>query len=186
MLLSGILRRENIDPCAIRFVGDFFTEEATNLFKGGFGDFFVGRQPASTLMARNGIGSVVADFADAGEIPWSIFYAKPEFLNRSDNVAGRFAKAIKRALVWILDHEPEDAPGVFQKYFAQYSPELVAESVRSCRARGMWVRSVRISEPGLMRWQEMIVREGRLIDAPMSYSEIVDSRAAVWAEQQFG
>jgi NitT/TauT family transport system substrate-binding protein len=184
MVVASTLRQAGVDPYGVRFVSDFLAEEATALFRGGFGDFFIAMPPASDVLVRDGVGSVVADFAGLGEIPWSIFYAKPEFLERDDKVAGRFTKAIQRALGWILSNDPMGAPGVLAKRYPSVSPQVIAESVRSCRARGIWVSSARIPEEPLLRWQKVIVDEGRLIDAPMPYSEIVDSRPADWAERE--
>jgi NitT/TauT family transport system substrate-binding protein len=182
MVVASTLRRAGVDPCSVRFVADFMAEEAINLFRGGFGDFFIAMPPVSDVFIRDGVGSPVADFADLGDIPWSIFYARPEFLDRPDNAAGRFAKAIQRALAWTLSHDPAEAPGVF-RHFPGVSPELIADAVRSCRRRGIWIGTARIPEPPLTQWQTIIMEEGRLIDAPMGYDEIVDGRPAGWAER---
>jgi NitT/TauT family transport system substrate-binding protein len=184
MVVASTLRRAGVDPCRVRLVADFMAEEAINLFRAGFGDFFIGMPPVSDVFIRDGVASQVADFAELGDIPWSIFYARPEFLDRPDNVAGRFAKAIQRALVWTLSHDPSEAPGVFKRQFPTLSPDLIAEAVRSCRRRGVWIGTARIPEPALMQWQKVIMEEGRLIDAPMRYEEIVDRRPADWAERE--
>jgi NitT/TauT family transport system substrate-binding protein len=184
MVVASTLRRAGVDPFGVRFVADFMAEEAINLFRGGFGDFFIGMPPVSDVFVRDGIGSPVADFADLGDIPWSIFYATPPFLDRPDHVAGRFTKAIQRALVWTLTHDPSEAPGVFAKRFPAVSPDLIADAVRSCRRRGIWIDTARVPEPALMLWQQVIMEEGRLIDAPMRYEDIVDRRPADWAERE--
>jgi NitT/TauT family transport system substrate-binding protein len=183
MVTASALRRAGVDPASVRFVGDFMAEEAINLFRGGFGDYFIGMPPVSDVFIRDRVGSAVADFADLGDIPWSIFYARPEFLDRPDNVAGRFARAIQRALRWTLAHDPEEAPAVF-RHFPALSPELIAHAVRSCRGRGVWIGTARIPERSLMQWQTIIMEEGRLIEAPMEYDEIVDRRPAEWAERE--
>jgi len=184
MVVASTLRRAGVDPFSVRFVADFMGEEAINLFRGGFGDFFIGMPPVSDVFLRDGVAIEVADFADLGDIPWSIFYAKPEFLDRPDNVAGRFAKAIQRALGWTLLHDPREAPAVFSRRFPTLDPDLIADAVRSCRRRGIWIGTARIPEPALMQWQNVIMQEGRLIDAPMRYEDIVDTRPAAWAERE--
>lgn len=184
MVVASTLRRAGVAPFSVRFVADFMAEEAINLFRGGFGDFFIGMPPVSDIFIRDGVASQVADFAELGDIPWSIFYAKPEFLDRADNVAGRFAKAIQRALAWTLSHDPSEAPAVFKRQFPTFSPDLIAAAVRACRRRGIWIGTARIPEGPLMQWQQVIMEEGRLIDAPMRYEEIVDSRPADWVERE--
>jgi NitT/TauT family transport system substrate-binding protein len=186
MVVASTLRRAGVDPFRVRFVADFMAEEAINLFRGGFGDFFIGMPPVSDVFIRDGVARQVADLAELGEIPWSIFYAKPEFLARPDNVAGRFTKAIQRALRWTLAHDPSEAPGVFPRQFPTLSADLIADAVRSCRRREIWSDTARIPEAPLMRWQTVIMEEGRLIEAPMRYGDIVDSGPAAWAEKELG
>lgn len=182
MVVAAGMRAAGLDPSSVRFVADFVGDEVVNLFRGGFGDFFVGMPPLADTLVAAGTGCVVYDFTDFGDLPWSIFYAKPDFLNRPDNVAGRFARAIHRGLEWVLDHDPTEAPGIIDTYFSRFDPELIAAAVRACRQHHVWARSVRIPQAPLLRWQSIILAEGRLIDAPLAYADIVDTRPADWAE----
>jgi NitT/TauT family transport system substrate-binding protein len=182
MVVAAAMRAAGADPCSVRFIPDFVGDEVINLFRGGFGDFLISMPPVSDRLVAAGTGVVVYDFADLGDLPWSIFYAKPEFLARPDRAARRFARAIRRGLNWVFDHDPAEAPLIFEACFPNDDPELIAAAVRACRARGVWSRDVRIPEPALMNWQSIILQEGRLIDAPMAYGDIVDARPAAWAD----
>ena len=55
--------------------------------------------------------------------------------------------------------------------------------MRSCKAAGVWSRTARITESGLLRWQEILAVDKTVMREVLPYSEIVDSRAADWAEQ---
>jgi NitT/TauT family transport system substrate-binding protein len=183
MLLRGVLLRAGVDLSGIRFIQDFLASEATDLFRGGLADFYLTGPPTSDLLISQGIAAPAAYMSEAGEMPWSVYYGTPEFVERPDNLAARFTRAIQRALQWTLTHDPSEAPGVFKKHFPTYDPELMAESVRSCRARGVWTSSARVRQSGYERWQEMIIEYG-LTDQPIPYDDIVDSRAADWAERE--
>jgi NitT/TauT family transport system substrate-binding protein len=183
MLQDGVIRRAGVDPMKISFIRDFLSAEAMALFRGGLGDFILAGPPAAEQLVADGVGVRVACLSEAGRLPWSVYYSTPEFLDRADNLAGRFTKAITRALRWILTHDPTEAPGVFAKHFPQYRPELVAAAVRACREEGAWTDTARLDPSALNYWQEMIV-EAALIDAPYEYADIFDSRAVDWAEAQ--
>ncbi len=180
MALLGILRRHRVDPWQVKWISDFHHEEAWSLFRGGLGDFYVASPPASDVLGDDGTGHVVLDLAEGGgRIPYSFYYSHPEFLERPENLAGRFARAIQRALTWTHAHEPEEAPGVIETHFPALRPELVADSIRATRARGVYPESIRVDEADLDHWQEMII-ENHLIDAKIPYSEIFESRFADW------
>jgi NitT/TauT family transport system substrate-binding protein len=182
-ILHGILRREGVDASSMRLVADFVNEEATNLFRGGFGDFYVLQPPASTLLIDEGVAFPVKEVSEIGQIPWSIFYAKRPFLEREDNVAGRFCLAIQRALDWVHTHDPEEAPAVWERYFPFMTPGQFVSAARASRAQGIWAQSIEISRPGYAAWHDMIL-ESRLIERPQAYDELIDRRPMDWALAQ--
>ena len=132
----------------------------------------------------DGTARVATYFADAGEIPWSVYYSTPEFLADPDGLdrASRFSRAILRGTRWVLEHDPTDAPVVIERYFKGYAPDLIAASVRTCREKGVWTPTAHVNPAGLAAWQEMLV-EGHLYDAPVPYADFIDSRPATWADR---
>lgn len=181
MLLRAVLRKNGVDLPRVRFIQDFMTEEATDLFKGGLADFYLVGPPTAEALQANGVGHIVANLADAGgPIPWSVYYSRPDFIEREDNPAGRFSRAIQRGLGWILTHEPEEAPGVASRHFPKLPAAVVFDSVRSCRARGVWTNDVHIDKAALAAWQ-VIIEDYGLIARPVEYDAIVDSRPADFA-----
>lgn len=180
LLIHHKMRGAGVDPGRVSFIQDFLAEEAGPLFAGGLGDFYVAMPPSSDRFVADGTAHVALDLASQGEYPWSIFYAMKPFLDREDNVAGRFARAIQRALAWCRTHDPSEAPGVAATYFGQLSPDAVFASARSLKARGLWHESVAVTEAPMMAWQGLIA-EGQYITDPIPYTEAIDTRAANWA-----
>jgi NitT/TauT family transport system substrate-binding protein len=179
-LLFGLMKRAGADTTQVRLVDDFVAEEATNLFRGGYGDFFLLPAPASDALIAEGVAYEIKDGTSFGEIPWSIFYAMRPFLDREDNVAGRFTLAIQEALDWIHSHDPEEAPKVWETFFPGMKSSVFISEARSLKARGVWASTVKISPTGYANWHDMIL-ESRLIDGPMAYDDLIDTRPVEWA-----
>ena len=180
--ILGILRRADVDPSKVHFVQDFLSEEARELYLAGLGDFYAAYPPLAEVLVDRGAGHVVADLAEAGgELPWSVYFSTDAFLDRDDNAAGRFARAIRRGLEWTLSHEPEERPAVLERHFPKIPADVVATAIRSCCARGVWANTVRVAEPHLAAWQEIII-ESHLLTSPVAYDDIVDARTADWVE----
>lgn len=182
-ILHGILRRAGVDASGMRLIADFVNEEACNLFRGGFGDFFILQPPASTLLIDEGVAFPVKEVSEIGQIPWSIFYARQEFLEREDHVAGRFALAIQQALDWVHSHDPEEAPQVWERYFPTMTGQQFVSAARAAKAQGIWAESIEISAQGYAAWHDMIL-ESRLIERPMAYAELIDQRPMSWALEE--
>jgi NitT/TauT family transport system substrate-binding protein len=180
LAIHQALRGLELDPGRVKLIQDFLASEAGPLFAGGLADYYIGMPPASDRYVASGVAHEVADLASLGEYPWSIFYAKREFLDRPDNPAGRVAKALQRALTWCLTHDPSEAPTVASRHFAQLDPAAVFASARTLRARGLWHESVQVTREPMMRWQELCMANG-YIEAPIPYDEAIDTRAAAWA-----
>ncbi len=180
--LVAILKKKGIDASAVRFIRDFHAAETEDLYRGGLGDFVVTASPLSEVLEDQGLGCRVADLGEAGgPVPWSVYYSLPAFLARPDNAAGRFGRAIQRALAWTVAHDAADAPGVFARQYPNVRPELVVDAWRRYRAGGMWSETIRLDADAFARWQETIIAN-HLIDAPFAYTDAFDTRVADWVE----
>jgi NitT/TauT family transport system substrate-binding protein len=173
MFLSGILKKSGADLSKVLFIRDLEGEETTRLFRAGLGDFYLTMPPLSEELVAEGYHVAVTLAEAGGAVPWSVYYATPEFLTRERRVAHRFAKAIKRALCWLLAHETSEMTGPLRSHFPATDAKLLARSIALARQRGVWTDSVRIPEGDLFRWQETMVQYG-LIDRPLPYLEVVD------------
>ena len=178
MILRAVLESENVDLKRFRILQDLLAPEATELFQSGLGDFYLAGPPTSTQLIAEGVAYSAASIAEYwGLVPWSVYYARPEFLSHPGNPAARFSRAILRALRWVLSNEPEAAPGVMEKHFPDLDPKLIAEAVRVCRDKGVWTEDVAVDPDGLSRWQDVITRSA-MTDGPIAYDEIVDAGPA--------
>jgi NitT/TauT family transport system substrate-binding protein len=185
MLLRGILSRARVDVSTIRWVQIFDDAEAADLYRRGFADYYLAGPPISDILTSQGDAYAAAHLSDVGHVPWSVFQSRPDMLERSDQVLGRFTKAIQRALDWAVSRDPAKSPDVIERHFPSHEPGAVIESVRACQARGVWERDAHVSRDGLARWQPMLVESG-LIDHVWAYDDIVDDRAADWADFKQG
>ena len=166
------LRAKGVDPASVNFVTHFMAQEARDFFLSGICDFYIVAAPASDALVAEGAGHQVASFvAEAGALPWSVYYSLPAFLTERRGAAERFAAALQRALNWIHAHDPEEAMVVLERSWPGVPAAVTLKAARDAKALGMWPRTVRLEEDQLERWQKILV-ESRLFDAPVAYDEI--------------
>lgn len=183
MLLSSILRRAGVDASGVRFIRDLQEQETARLFRAGLGDFYLAMPPLVDELVAEGYHAAVTLAEAGGPVPWSVYYSAPEFLTHPAQPAARFARAIRRALCWLLAWDPGDMPGPLQGYLPGVDAWLLARSITLTRQRGVWIDDVRIPERDLLRWQEAMAQEG-LIERPLPYREVVDPRPAEAAQAE--
>jgi len=175
IFLSAALRGEDIEREAVRILAELEVAEALALFRAGLGDFFLAMPPLSEVLVEEGF-QVAATLAEiGGSVPWSVFYACPELLERT--TATRFARGLAAGLRWVSQHAPEEAAAACAADFPGIAVETLAGSIRRARLSGLWPPGVRIPEEPLLRWQRTLARSG-MIDRPVPYAEVVDSRPA--------
>lgn len=184
MIFRAVLEADDVDLRRIRLLQDLLAPEATELFQAGLGDFYLTGPPTSTQLIADGVAYSAVSIAEKwGPLPWSVYYARPEYLKDPRQPATRFTRAIQRALRWVLTNEPEAAPGVMKTHFPTSDPKVIAEAVRGCRDTGVWIEDVGVDSESLLRWQQVTTRSA-LIDGPIAYDEIVDSGPAQAASKE--
>jgi NitT/TauT family transport system substrate-binding protein len=177
IFFAAALQAAGLAPEAVRVIREFQTEEAVRLFRAGLGDFLLVMPPLSERLARDGFPVATTLAAATGTVPWSVFYATPDFLDRADQPATRFARALQRALRWVAEHPPEDAARASAADFPGLDPDTLAGAIRRARDNGLWPAGIHIPQEPLDRWQRTLVAHG-LYDRPVPYPRIVDSRPA--------
>ena len=184
ILFQHLVQKGGVDLAQVNFLHTFSGPECMEYFREGLARYLLTGAPGADVLMAEGVAHIATASADAGPLAASVLYATPEFLNRPDNAAGRYTKALERALDWLATHDPTEAPGVFTKVFAGLDPEVLASSVRACRDRGVWSRSARIPVESVMNWQKILIADGSVMKKPLEYAEVVDNRAADWAARE--
>lgn len=186
MFVSGCAREGGADVSKIRFVHDFTAPMLFECFQGGWGDIVVLKSDLASRLVSAGKGHVVADLTVWGKaVPWSVYYSLPEFLDRSDNLAGRFTTALQRATTWLLEHDGEECRDILERNWPKVQIDAAIDMVNMFRHEGMWDATVNIKHGELARWENFMV-ESNVIARPYAYDEIVDSRPFEYAAKKLG
>jgi NitT/TauT family transport system substrate-binding protein len=176
MFLEGILRESGADLGRIEFIRDLEVMTMTRLWRAGFGDFILVSPPLSQELAEG--GSVVAgSIAElGGRVPWSVYYARQDFLTASGDVIVAFNAALRHAQAWMAEHNGAETADLIAHDFPGRPRELLAAAISRMKADRVWVHSVRLPPDSLGRYQQMIAAYG-LADAPLPYGELVHDDA---------
>lgn len=174
MFLSGCMREKGVDMSAVSWIHDFTAGMLFEGFKCGWGDIIVLPPHMAEMLCLSGEGFECCDLAEVGgDVPWSVYYTRPDLLSREDNLVGRFTAAIQRATAWILKHDASCFKDLLQKNWPAVNINSAVARVNRLRELGMWSGSVRIDESELSHYEGYMVDTG-IIDRKLEYAEIFD------------
>lgn len=171
---AGLMRRAGVDPASVHFVRDLSAGMLTELFVGGMGDAIVLDRVGAALLAAQGNGHIALRIDEVGgPMPNSVYYANRRLLQRADQPAHRFCRALQRAMDWLVEHPAAEVADLLRREWPTLDQRVLIEVVDDFRTSGLW-SSVLIDEAAFTTWQEILADE-HLIDKPIAYDSLVDS-----------
>ncbi|MCC8180955.1 MAG: ABC transporter substrate-binding protein [Planctomycetes bacterium] len=172
----GSAQEGGADISAIKYVPNFYVPMLYETFAGGWGDFVVMRTDFARQLEAAGKGYIVYDFvSQGGAVPWFTYYSTKQFLDASTGLAARFTAALAKAYAWLQQNNGEACRPVLNECFPSIPTDEAVKIVDHYRQAGMWEGTVALGEAEVARW-EGFMHQAHLLDKPLPYGEIVDSR----------
>lgn len=182
LFILGCANEAGVDMSKVTVINNFMASMLFEMFAGGFGDIIALQADMASLLVDMGKGHIMADLTiHGGAVPWSVYYGTEEFPEHSGNLAGRFTTALQRATTWLLEHDAAECEDIICKNWPNISLSYAVDTINMFRREGMWTPSVEIDKEIIARWQDFLVY-GNLLDAPLPYESVVDSRPYQYAK----
>jgi NitT/TauT family transport system substrate-binding protein len=162
MFLEGVLREAAVDLVRIRFVRDLDVRTTQKLWRAGFADYFFVEPALAEELLEEGF-AVATTMAEAGgPVPWSVYYARDDVLNRPAGPMPAFARALDRASAWLIEAPLADVAGRLTRRFPSTPARRVERVVKRFRSTGVWQADMRVCPEATSRYRAMMVRYGLL------------------------
>jgi len=144
MLLTFLLHRHDVPVESVSVTGIGGAGTAIAAIERGKVDAGMLTDPAFTIVQRRAPGvRILADLRHAegvkdafgtGTYPASVLYASAEWVHTRRETAARLARAIKRTLVWLQAHTPQEIADRTPADFRGDDPGLYADAVKNTMA----------------------------------------------------
>lgn len=177
LYLEGALKERGYEPSAITFIRDLDESTILRLWRGGLGDFFLATPPLAEALTDEGYAVATTLAESFGDVPWSVYYTSPSYIDKADSPVGDFARGLQRALRWLHNHSSEDVARVLHARFPAVPQQRLECAIEGLRRRGVWPDSIEIPPDSYMRYQRMIADYG-LIERMQPFERMVASRVA--------
>jgi NitT/TauT family transport system substrate-binding protein len=173
-----VLRRNGVDPAAVRIERNRPVPEALAVFRSGHGDFFEQTQPIVEQMLASGEAHLVASMGEAtGPVPFTSYMTTPDFLRREPDTVLRFTRAVYRTQRWLARHEGGTIAAAVAPGFPDIAPAILEGAVARFARQGTWSADPILRRSGFDYLQE-ILQSGGFIAKTHRYEDLVDTAIA--------
>ncbi|MGX4669979.1 ABC transporter substrate-binding protein [Cerasibacillus sp. JNUCC 74] len=135
-------------------------------------------EPTASIFEKEGKGHIVASFGEeSGTVPYTVFMAKQNYINKNDKEIKKFTKALYRAQQWVEEHSAEEIAKVIHPYFEDTDLDILTASVDRYKSQGSFA-----TDPVLDKdeWNSLkaIMKEAGELPVDADYEELVNTTFA--------
>lgn len=135
-------------------------------------------EPTASEFVNAGKGYMVGSVGKySGEIPYTCFMAKPDYISNNSELIENFLKAINKAYNFIKDNPSSTVAQSLKPSFDSTSLESLALAVESYMAIDAWKDNPAMTEDSYIRLLQVMSNAGQ-ISKNISFSSVVDNTYA--------
>lgn len=179
MTLEYVLKKNGIDPQTDVILDDSIKFDLmAGAFAAGNADYVTLFEPTASLTEQEGKGYVVASVGEeAGEIPYTAYFAKKSYIEANEETIQSFTNAIYKGQIWVKEHTAQEIASVIQDFFPDTTLEMLTEAIQTYKDIDAWNENPVLEEESFNRLQEVMTLAGEL-ENPAPYDKVVNNMYA--------
>lgn len=176
MTLLYVLKQNGIDPQNDLVLDDSIDFDLmASAFSTGQADFVTLFEPTASQIELSGKGHIVASVGEeAGEIPYTAYFAKKSYIEENTDIIQKFTNAIYKGQQYVQTHTSEEIAELIKGFFPDTDIAMLANAVDSYRGIDAWNTTPFMSEEDFNLLQDVIYDAGEL-EKYAPYSEVVNN-----------
>ena len=180
MTLEYVLKKNGINPETDLVLDDSIKFDLmAGAFTAGNADYVTLFEPTASLTEQEGKGYVVASVGEeAGEIPYTAYFAKKSYIEANEDIIQKFTDAIYEGQTWVKEHTAEEIATVIQDFFPDTGIEMLTEAIQTYKDIDAWNETPVLEEDSFNRPQEVMTLAGEL-ENPAPYDKVVNNTYAI-------
>ena len=180
MTLEYVLKKNGINPETDVVLDDSIKFDLmAGAFAAGNADYVTLFEPTASLTEQEGKGYVVASVGEeAGEIPYTAYFAKKSYIEANEEIIQNFTDAIYEGQIWVKEHTAEEIANVIQDFFPDTSIEMLTQAIQTYKNIDAWNETPVLKEESFDRLQEVMTLAGEL-ENPAPYDKVVNNMYAL-------
>lgn len=176
MTLLYVLKQNGINPQSDLVLDDSIDFDLmASAFSTGKADFVTLFEPTASQIELSGKGYIVASIGEeAGEIPYTAYFAKKSYIEKNNDIIQSFTDAIYKGQQYVQTHTSKEIAELIKGFFPDTDVEMLANAVESYRQIDAWNTTPYMAEEDFNLLQDIIYDAGEL-EKYAPYSEVVNN-----------
>lgn len=164
MTLEYVLRKNGLDPQKDLVLDDSIKFDLmAGAFTGGTADYVTLFEPTATMTQNAQKGYIVASVGEeAGEIPYTAYFAKKSYIQNNSELVQNFTNAIYKGQVWVKEHSAREIAEAIKDFFPDTEVELLAKVLQSYIDIDAWNETPIMKEESYNLLQTVMEQAGEL------------------------
>ena len=164
MTFEYVLKQKGLTPGVDVILDDSIQFDLmAGAFSGGNADYVTLFEPTATMTENAGKGYVVASVGkEAGEIPYTAYFAKKSYIEKNSDIIQKFTNAIYKGQKWVEEHTMKEVAEVIKDFFPDTDIDLLAKVLQSYKDIDAWKTEPTMKEESYNLLQKIIETAGEL------------------------
>lgn len=164
MALEYVIRQHGLDPAKDLLLDNSIQFALmAGAFTGGTGDYVTLFEPTGSMLELEGKGYIVASIGEeAGEIPYTAYFAKKSYLEKNADLVERFTRAVYKGQQWVEKNNAAEIAKAVAPSFPDTDVELLATVVQRYKDIDAWSGNPVLSPESFDLLQEVMTQAGEL------------------------
>lgn len=179
MAFEYAMRKNGIDPYAdLNMDNSIQFGLMAGAFAAGTGDFVTLFEPTASTMVKEGKGHIVASVGkEAGDMPYTAYFAKSSYIKKNKDVIQRFTNAVAKGQKWVAEHTAEQIADAIKNSFPDTDKDILVSSIARYKEIGAFSETPFMTQESFDLLQTVMTSAGELKkNAP--FEKIVDNSFA--------
>lgn len=179
MTFEYVLKQKGINPSTDVNLDDSISFDLmAGAFAGGNAEYVTLFEPTASMTEEQGAGYIVASVgAEAGEIPYTAYFAKKSYIAKNEELIQNFTDAIYKGQKWTQEHSAKEIAELIKAFFPSTDVKMLENSIQRYKDIDAWNKTPVLTEEAFNKLQDVIEEAGEL-EKRADYEKVVNNKYA--------
>lgn len=179
MTFEYVLKQKGINPSTDVNLDDSISFDLmAGAFAGGNAEYVTLFEPTASMTEEQGAGYIVASVgAEAGEIPYTAYFAKKSYIAKNEELIQNFTDAIYKGQKWTQEHSAKEIAELIKDFFPSTDVKMLENSIQRYKDIDAWNKTPVLTEEAFNKLQDVIEEAGEL-EKRADYEKVVNKKYA--------
>lgn len=164
MTFEYVMKKNGVNPETDALLDDSIQFSLmAGAFSGGNADYVTLFEPTASMIELENKGYILTSIGqEAGEIPYTAYFAKQSYMEKNKDIIKKFNKAIKKGQEWVKENSAEDIALAIAPSFPDTDISILTTVVKRYKDIDVWCNSPLLKEHGFKLLQDVMKEAGEL------------------------